>query len=107
MPSEIVQADYDVLESVTNTFNQLADVNQDMYNSVRSMSEQLSQEGWIGRGSNAFFAEMSQDVLPRLQRLCQALEEAGQTTRQISQIMEQAEQEARSRFAQGSGAGNG
>jgi WXG100 family type VII secretion target len=55
-------------------------------------------EDWIGRGSKAFFNEMRGEVIPATLRLQQALEEAGRVTKEISQTMQQADEEASSPF---------
>ncbi|MCB0202723.1 MAG: WXG100 family type VII secretion target, partial [Anaerolineae bacterium] len=54
--------------------------------------------GWEGRGSNAFFSEMQGEVLPAVNRLRQAMQEASRITRQIAQTVKQAEEEASSPF---------
>jgi WXG100 family type VII secretion target len=88
-----IKADYDQLEAVASRFNSQSQVVQEMLQQVRRGMEQLEGE-WIGRGSDAFFAEMQSEVLPASMRLQQVLEDAGQVTRQISQTLQQADEEA-------------
>ena len=97
MPDE-VRADYEQLEQVSARMANQSKAIQDMLNMVRSRMDPLESGSWIGRGSNAFFSEMNGEVLPASQRLQQALEEAGQVTRQIAQTMKQAEEEAAAPF---------
>ena len=74
-------SDYDQLEMVSNQFsNQANMVSQMLQNVNRSMSS-LESGGWIGRGSDAFFGEMHNIVLPASQRLYEALEEANRVTK--------------------------
>lgn len=93
MAAEVVQADYEALDQISSTFGEMAAQNQQMVATIRQKVEAL-RSGWIGRGSDAFFAEMTQEVLPRLQKYCQALEEASETTRAVSQLIQDAEQQA-------------
>ena len=93
-----VRADYEQLEQVSARMANQSKAIQDMLNMVRSRMDPLESGSWIGRGSNAFFSEMNGEVLPASQRLQQALEEAGQVTRQIAQTMKQAEEEAAAPF---------
>jgi len=92
-----VRADYDQLEQVASRFaNQSQEVQQTLQQ-VRNRMNKL-QNDWIGRGSEAFFSEMEGEVLPATNRLQQALEEASRITKEVVQIMQQAEEEASSPF---------
>ena len=92
-----VRADYDQLEQVASRFaNQSQEVQQTLQQ-VRNKMNKL-QSDWIGRGSEAFFSEMEGEVLPGTNRLQQALEEASRVTKEVVQIMQQAEEEASSPF---------
>jgi len=92
-----LRADYDQLDNVANRFANQASQIQDMLQRVRGGMESL-EEGWIGRGSEAFFSEMQSEVLPASMRLQQALQEASQVTKQIVQTVRQAEDQASSLF---------
>jgi hypothetical protein len=56
--------------------------------------EVLQAGDWVGQGATAFFREMTSDVLPAFNRLLTSLEQAGQNTKKMSDIMKQAEEEA-------------
>jgi WXG100 family type VII secretion target len=92
-----IRADYDQLEQVAHKFANQAQEIQQMIQQVRSSMDKLHDD-WIGRGSNAFFSEMRGEVLPAVQRLQQALEEANRVTREISHHMQEADEEASSPF---------
>lgn len=96
--SDEIRADYEHLEQVSARMLGQSKAVHELLNMVRSRMDPLESGSWIGRGSDAFFAEMNGEVLPASQRLQQALEEAGQVTRQIAQTMRQAEEEASSPF---------
>lgn len=93
-----VEADYDQLDNIANQFGNQGDVLQQMLAKVQSAMEALTEGGWEGRGSDAFYQEMEGEVLPASQRLQQAMEEAQRVTQYISQTMQQAEDDACSPF---------
>lgn len=96
--SDEIRADYDELENCSSRFGNQSQAIQEMLQKVRSSMDKLENDGWIGRGSDAFFAEMNSDVLPATERLQQALDEACRITRDIAQTVQQAEEEASSPF---------
>jgi WXG100 family type VII secretion target len=96
-----IRADYDRLEEAAGKFGNQAQAIQQTLGQVRGSMDPLEGGGWIGRGSDAFFEEMQSEVLPATERLQQALEEASRVTRQIIQIVKQAEEEASSPFRSG------
>lgn len=96
--SEQIQADYQQLEQVAAKFSQQSQAIAQMLQSVKGSMSKLENGGWIGRGSQAFFAEMNNKVLPATQRLQSALSEAGRVTKEISNTVKQAEEEASSPF---------
>lgn len=93
-----IRADYEQLEQLAARFNSQSQAVQQMLQKVRGSMGKLESDGWIGRGSDAFFSEMQSEVLPASQRLQQALEEAARTTQSIVSTVKQAEDEASSRF---------
>jgi WXG100 family type VII secretion target len=93
-----IEADYDQLEQLSARFMNQSQAIEQMLQNVRSSMGNLENGGWIGRGSNAFFAEMNGEVLPASERLQQALDEASRMTRVITQTVQQAEEEASTLF---------
>jgi len=61
---------------------------------MRRSVQRLQDGGWEGRGSAAFYAEMSEKVFPATQRLADALRQAQKVTLQISQVLQAAEEDA-------------
>ena len=98
MPDQI-QVNYEVLNEMENKFVQLADEVQEMANKIKSRDNSLRQGGWIGRGSDAFYAEMDDLVMPAIARLKRALDEGGQALNRMARIFDEAEQEGQSGFA--------
>jgi len=93
-----IRADYDQLEQVAARFANESQAIQQMLQNVRSSMDPLESGGWIGLGSDAFFAEMQSDIIPANERLQQALDEANRVTKQIVQVVKQAEDDASSPF---------
>ncbi len=92
-----IKADYEQLEQVANQFVKQSEEVQQMLQQVRSSMDKLESD-WIGRGSEAFFTEMKDEVLPATERLQHALEEASRVTKEIVQTVRQADDEASSPF---------
>ena len=93
-----IQANYDELTSIANQFAQEAASIEQLLNKVQSLVGDLQNGGWIGRGANSFFSEMNDEVFPAVGRLVHALEDAGNATKQIGNIVSQAEHEASTLF---------
>lgn len=99
--TERIEANYEQLEQVSTRFSQQADEVERLMQNVRGCVDNLEGGGWIGRGAEAFFREMNDEVMPAINRLCQALQQGSQATSQISNIVSTAEEEASSRFRSG------
>jgi WXG100 family type VII secretion target len=96
--SDEVRASYDELEQVSQRFMRAQQEIQQMLQSVRQAMEPLENGSWIGRGFDSFSREMRGEVLPAVTRLQNALGEAANTTKSISQTMKDADEEAASPF---------
>jgi WXG100 family type VII secretion target len=94
MPSEKVRSNHDELGKITQSFKAEADRTQQMVQSIKSAYDPLRGGDWIGKGATKFFQEMEGDVFPHCKNLKQALDEAAKVTKQVSDIMRQAEQES-------------
>lgn len=92
------QVDYDQLLSFIKSFEAEAEAYQALYKETSNKVEELHGGGWVGRGSEAFFSEMHNEILPAVQRLSQALQQAGQISREIAEIFNKAEEESQSFF---------
>jgi WXG100 family type VII secretion target len=92
-----IRVDYAQLQQVAAQFSRQATAVSQMQQQLKRKMGQL-QSAWVGQGSGAFFSEMNDKVLPATNRLCRALQDASKTTRQIAQLMEQAERDAAALF---------
>lgn len=98
--TERIEVRYDAMEQFAAKFQAQAQSVAAVLQRVRSTMQELENGGWKGRGADAFFAEMNGEVLPGIQRLQAAMEEAQPNTRRMVEIMQHAEQEAASLFQQ-------
>ena len=92
-----IRVDYARLQQVAAQFSRQATAINQMQQQVKRRVGQL-QSAWVGKGSDAFFAEMNDKVLPATDRLQRALRDASKTTQQIAQLMAQAEEDAAAPF---------
>lgn len=93
-----LQAKYDELDQISGRLSESASRVNEMAGKLRGQLEVLQGGGWIGRGSDSFYNEMGDTVLPAVQKLEDALETASKTLRQAADRLKSAEQEASSRF---------
>jgi len=98
------RGDYEMLAQIAQAFGQHASLTKTSLQRIQRAVNTLQSGDWIGTGANAFYREMSDQVLPTLKRLAAALESADRTLRKVSQIIKQAEDEA-SRLFRLDGAG--
>lgn len=106
MTNDIIQADYEQLDSAAARFGRQVSQNQALESRLRQTMAVLQQGGWVGEAANAFYGEMEGEVLPAMQRLTGALEQAQSTTLKIKQIMKTAEEEAAAPFRGHAAVGN-
>jgi WXG100 family type VII secretion target len=94
MPAPKVRADYSALKLISQSFCQEAEAISRLIQANERAKRRLEAGDWVGQGARAFYAEMDSNVLPKMRRLVNALEEASRTTLRIEQAMHQAEDEA-------------
>lgn len=110
MSSPRIRCDYDEMQKISQIFraqnSEIARVNR----KIKSAQGTLEGGDWIGKGAKAFFREMNGEVVPSMKRFEKAMAEAARITKQISQIMKQAEDDSSSIFkwsAEPTGPGSG
>jgi WXG100 family type VII secretion target len=94
----IIQADYDALANLANQFSQEAVSIQQLTRTLSSTVEKLTSDGWKGKAADAFTQEMHQSVLPKLNRLSNALDASAYFLKQASTKISEGEQEAQALF---------
>lgn len=96
--AEIIQVDYEQLRAIAAHFQAQAQATGELRGRMENALSPLRDGGWIGLGADAFFAEMDGKVMPGVQRLQEALEEAAAVTRQIVEVFNGADEEAAGPF---------
>lgn len=99
-----IRADYDLLEAISRVFLREGRASGQTLRRLTQSISTLQSGEWIGAGATKFYREMDSEVLPSMRRLNRALETGSRVTRQISQIMRQAEEES-ARILRGEGIG--
>lgn len=96
--AEKSEVNYEQMDNIVKRFRSEADAVNQLLNQTRSRVEGLHGNGWIGRGSDQFFGEMEQLVLPSLSRLVQALQAAAGAADNITKIYHNAEDQGQGVF---------
>jgi WXG100 family type VII secretion target len=94
MTAPVFRGEYDQLKSIAGTLKSQGDAIKAMNQRIKSAQQTLEGGDWIGEGAKKFYAEMNGQVHPALQRLSNALSEAGRVTQQIAQVTKQAEDDS-------------
>ena len=94
MPANVIQANYETLDQVARLFDQNAQVIEKTLWKMIDTVEALASDGWWGSGADAFYAEMEDEVLPQVRRLKASLEQSTDYIQRISDVLQDAEEEA-------------
>lgn len=101
---ELVQVNSDALTGIAARFAVQGQTVDEMRVTLVRASQQL-RDGWMGLAADAFFHEMETTLLPAVQRLGQALDEAGQAADKLVNLFASADQAAAAPFATAQAAG--
>ena len=99
--ARLLRSDYDQLTDISRTFERESSEVKRSVDSINRKIEVLEGGDWIGEGAKAFYREMNSEVLPAMQRLMKALELASRATKQIAQVLKEAEEECSHMFSRG------
>lgn len=94
MPAKVIQANYPELDNIAALFSQQSDETTNLFQSIQRHLELLQRYGWVGKGAEAFYDEMQQEVLPAMRRLTNALNDASLSTQRVQKLLRDAEDEA-------------
>lgn len=95
MSAETVQANYQSLEETVKGFSTLQQTAEEIKRRVKSRMDPLINGGWEGEGKKEFEEEMTQVIMPRLDRMIDALGAISSTVTSISSTMREAENQAK------------
>ncbi|MCB0194614.1 MAG: WXG100 family type VII secretion target [Anaerolineae bacterium] len=96
--SDEIRADYEELEQIAGQFANQANEIEEMLRNYHGRYVELRDGGWIGRGADAFMAEMDDEVIPATVRFYKAMNEANKVTKDIINQLRQSEEEAAGLF---------
>ncbi len=101
MTAPRIQCDYDALLALAGNFQQHAEETRALLDACRHGVDALRSGDWIGVGAQHFYQEMDEIVLPAVQHLLSALNEAANAAKRICDLFEAAEDEAGALFRSG------
>lgn len=94
MSAPVFRGDYDQLKTIAGTLRSQGDAVKAMNQRLKSAQQTLEGGDWIGVGATKFYQEMNGQVHPALQKLANALSEAGRVTQEIANVTKQAEDDS-------------
>jgi WXG100 family type VII secretion target len=92
-----VKVDYVQLDEIVKSLDKIHTRHEENYEKLKRHLADL-RENWWGMGADAFFEEMGDEVMPRLERLKSSVEATAHLTRFIANLMADAENQALSYF---------
>lgn len=98
MVADTIQADYEALDQIVSKFTERCDAMQQMMQNIQSKYDPLISDGWKGDAATTFANEMQDEIFPACNRLHEAMAEAAETTRKLSQTISSSEQECANQF---------
>jgi WXG100 family type VII secretion target len=103
MPETHVRIDFDELTQIAANFSQSAADTGQLTQEIGQTVVKLYDGDWEGRGAQAFYAEAADTLFPAMERLSDALQNAGEASHQIIRLMQEAEERAAREFDGGGG----
>ncbi|MCB0047361.1 MAG: WXG100 family type VII secretion target, partial [Caldilineaceae bacterium] len=94
MTASIIQANYEQLEQIATRFGRATEAQDRLMRTIRDRADVLTRGSWEGEGGDAFARELDGEVMPAMQRLADALQEAQRATLKMSVVIRTAEEEA-------------
>jgi WXG100 family type VII secretion target len=92
--------DYQQLQDIVSKLTAEADDLSALLTQTSSQVENLHGNGWVGRGSDQFYSDVEDKVLPSMNKLVGALRSSGDTINKIVAVYKGAEQTALNPFKQ-------
>lgn len=92
-----IEVDYEAMRKFGKSFQNEGDDLTKLYFVTNTKLDGLKRD-WIGRGSESFFHEMENTMMPSFDRLCKALIDAAQAANKVSRLFSDAEETARGDF---------
>jgi WXG100 family type VII secretion target len=95
---KVIRAQYEELEAIALRFGWQAQHIQQLRRAIQQCVNTLQHGDWKGQGASSFFNEMDAEVLPALERLTSAMEQAQTAIRKIIDVFKQTEGQVAEQF---------
>src|SRR5438132_826681 len=93
--ADVVHTNHDALKQIAGQFDNNANIVKQATNQLQSQMHALKSGGWTAPAATKFYSIMEHEILAGMGRLSNALGQGSQVTNQVSQIMTQAEEQAK------------
>ena len=96
--AQIRKLNYDDMSNIVGKFRSEVQEIDSLLKQTKGKVEALHNNQWVGQGSEKFFGEMEQSVLPAIGRLVGALGHAGDVAQKIADTIRRFDEETKSFF---------
>jgi len=96
--ADSTQVNYDLLASYEKRFQTASTETTQQLRQLRQRVEDLHGGGWIGQAADKFHNEMTGEVLPAVQRLAEAFNQAAEILKKVREAFNSAEEETKGYF---------
>lgn len=93
--ADVILIDHQKMNAVKQEFAEASQKVRHLCSEINNHCAQLKGGGWVSEAANQWYRTMDQEVLPRMNRLTDALQHASDTVGGISQTFKRGEEEAR------------
>jgi WXG100 family type VII secretion target len=94
MSAPQIRCDHDQIQKISSQFSAQSSAIAGINRKLKAAQATLEGGDWIGRGATEFLKEMNSDINPAMKRLEKAMDEAAKVTKQVSQVMKDADEES-------------
>lgn len=92
------QVNYDLLATYEKRFQETGAEAMDQVAQFRQRVDGLHGQGWVGKAADQFHEEMTGEIIPALQRMGEAFNEAAEALKKIREAFNSADEECRGYF---------
>lgn len=93
-----IQINYEEMRGIIQKMKGSQQEVEGIYRTIKQKVDELHRGQWIGKGSDAFFREMEEKVLPGLVKLAAAFGTAAEKAQKICDTVRQADESTKSFF---------
>jgi WXG100 family type VII secretion target len=94
--TDLFSLDPEEMQKLSNEFEQESERIQRVRQNLQSDIDVLRRGGWIADAADMYYQHMDGDVMPSIDRLSRALQEASEVSRRIVELVNSADEEASS-----------